>query len=217
MNTQFYTFTFPSDLLIPYICIMIHVIVLIDQCLQSYSTTPLTWISPDLKLVLNLCNCYTKLGRKIISTVVILMRLNNELIISVLTFSKIYSFISWHCVIQSFESLPEMAEQRENDTSSSGDDSTWLNWELVNNIYPNTTPTNLTDFRPTESWNDEISRVFQRLMQFEDDWTLKKGGDEVSTSFIHHSECQVCEKSHWFEILVVCHDAVFDFMYSYDW
>ena len=215
MNTQFYTFTFPSDLLIPYIYIMIHVIVLIDQCLQSYFIWPLTWISPDLKLVLNLCNCYTKLGRMIISTVVILMNLNNDLIISVLTFSKIYSFILWHCVIQSFESLPEMAEQRENYSSSSEDEEgTWLNWDLVNNINPRTTSTNLTDFRLTESWNDEISRVFQRLMQFEEDLTLKEGGDGVSTSL---RASNMRKLSLIWKPRVVSHDAAFDFMYSYDW
>ena len=110
------------------------------------------------------------------------MRLNNELIISVLTFSKIYSFISWHCVIQSFESLPEMAEQGKNDTSSSGDDISWLNWEIVNDInLDNNTPKNLTDIRRTESWDDEISKVFQRFMEFKDDLKLKKGGDGVST------------------------------------
>ena len=189
------------------IIILISSINACRQADQFSFTTPMTWISPDLKLVLNLSNSYAKLGRKIISTVVILMRLNNELIISVLTFSKIYSFNSWHCVIQSFESLPEIAEQRKSDTSSSGDDNFWLNWETINDINPNRTSTNLTDIRRTESWDDEISKVFQGLLEFEDDLTLKKGGDGVSTSLSIIPSVKYVKDSHWSWNRLFFHDA----------
>ena len=79
----------------------------------------------------------------------------------------------------SFETLPETAEQMNDGDSSSGDDNPWLNLTMINNICPNSPTASLTVIGRSESWDDEISKVFQRLLEYEDTLTLQTGGGGV--------------------------------------